>query len=244
MNLRELLNRFGNDKGLSIEGVKSFARQGFIALYYLRLQKIIHADSNFYIVKPDNILISNDLRKIKVSDFGSVLQENENKITDNLVARYYRPPEIYLGYPYDYSLDTWSFGCTLFELYTGKVLFQGNSDSHMLKLMMEIKGIIPKKMRNQGQFVDRYFDQFNFVYAKNDIDGACRIPISDIKKEKNLGVLLEPNFLIMQNEGQTQNLQEINKLRNLLEQCLELDPNERITPEIALTHPFLAKINK
>ena len=32
----------------------------------------------------------------------------------------------------------------------------------MLKLMIEIKGIIPKKMRNQGQFVDRYFDQFNF----------------------------------------------------------------------------------
>jgi Protein kinase domain. len=50
-------------------------------------------------------LISHDLRKIKLSDFGSALEEGENKITDNLVARYYRPPEIYFGYPYDYSLD-------------------------------------------------------------------------------------------------------------------------------------------
>lgn len=33
-------------------------------------------------------------------------------------------PRAVLGLPYDYSLDTWSIACTLYELYTGKyVLF-------------------------------------------------------------------------------------------------------------------------
>ena len=47
MNLRDLLNRFGATTGLSLEAVKSFARQGFVSLYHLKSQKIIHADSNF-----------------------------------------------------------------------------------------------------------------------------------------------------------------------------------------------------
>jgi serine/threonine-protein kinase PRP4 len=252
MNLRELITKYGSNTGLSLEAVRSFARQGFIGLYHLRSQKIIHSDSNFYIVKPDNILISPDLRKIKISDLGSALEEGENKITDNLVARYYRPPEIYLGYPYDYSIDVWSFGCTLFELFTGKVLFPGTSDSHMIKLMMEIKGLVPKKIRNQGVYTDKYFDQFNFVYIKNESEGTFTIPITEIKKEKSLGVALDPVSQFIQSENASSNeedltrssidyLKELPKLQNLLEQCLELDPNERITPDIALKHPFLIK---
>jgi len=171
------------------------------------------------------------MRKIKLSDFGSALESGENKITDNLVARYYRPPEIYLGYPYDYSLDIWSFGCTLFELFTGKVLFPGCSDSHVLKLMMEVKGGIPKKMRNQGQFVDRFFDQFHFVF--NDGESVKKIPIGEVKKEKSL--------ISMLGVQSSEEKEEVMKLGNLLEQCLELDPNERISPETALLHPFLMK---
>ncbi|OMJ69187.1 hypothetical protein SteCoe_33144 [Stentor coeruleus] len=239
MNLRELLTRYSSGNGLSLEAVKSFARQGFIALYHLRNEKIIHTD-----IKPDNILISNDLRKIKLSDFGTALESGENKITENLVARFYRPPEIYLGYPYDYSLDVWSFGCTLFELFTGKILFPGVSDSHMLKLMMDLKGPIPKKLRSQGKFANKYFDQFSFIYVKDELEGPCRVPLSELKKEKNLGVILEPNLqklLPERSEDLEAYTKELLKFQNLLEQCLELDSNERITSELALKHPFLMK---
>ena len=46
MNLREVLLKYGNNAGLSLAAVKSFAKQGFIALYHIRNQQIIHADSN------------------------------------------------------------------------------------------------------------------------------------------------------------------------------------------------------
>ena len=218
LNLREVLQKYGSEKGLSLEAVRSFCKQAFIALAYLQRHSVIHCD-----IKPDNMLLSKDLRKLKLSDFGTALTQGENTLTEHLVARFYRPPEIFLGYPYDSSLDVWSLGCSLFELYTGKVLFPGVSNSHMLELIMQLKGPIPKKMRTQGQFASEYFDKTQFLHSG--------VPIQQIKKEKSLGVKLN---------SQTKNEQFF---ENLLEQCLTLDPQERIQPHVALKHPFLNTTN-
>lgn len=43
----------------------------------------------------------------------------------------------------------WSVGCTLYELYTGKILFPGSSNNHMIKLAMDLKGKMPNKVKNQ-----------------------------------------------------------------------------------------------
>ena len=40
----------------------------------------------------------------------------------------------------------WAAGCTLYELYTGKIMFQGVSNNQMLKLIQEIKGKMPHKL--------------------------------------------------------------------------------------------------
>lgn len=40
----------------------------------------------------------------------------------------------------------WSVGCTLYELYTGKILFPGKTNNHMLKLAMDLKGKMPNKV--------------------------------------------------------------------------------------------------
>ena len=36
-----------------------------------------------------------------------------------------------LGMPYDYGIDVWSTACTIFELYTGKIMFPGNSNNQV-----------------------------------------------------------------------------------------------------------------
>lgn len=41
----------------------------------------------------------------------------------------------------------WSVGCTLYELYTGKILFPGSSNNHMIKLAMDLKGKMPNKVK-------------------------------------------------------------------------------------------------
>jgi serine/threonine-protein kinase PRP4 len=58
-----------------------------------------------------------------------------------------------LGVPYDPALDMWSVGCTLYELYTGKILFPGRSNNQMLLLHMELKGRCAAKLLKRAQVV-------------------------------------------------------------------------------------------
>ncbi len=70
---------------------------------------------------------------------------------------------------YDYAIDVWSIGCTLFELFTGKILFPGENNNQMLKLMMELRGRMYPKYYKRGQMWPHHFDdRDNFVSVSRD----------------------------------------------------------------------------
>lgn len=74
-----------------------------------------------------------------------------------------------LGISYDFAIDMWSAGCTIYELYTGKIMFSGKSNNQMLKFFMDLKGKIPNKVIRKGIFKDQHFDnQCNFLYHEVD----------------------------------------------------------------------------
>lgn len=74
-----------------------------------------------------------------------------------------------IGRPYDTTLDLWAVACTLFELYTGKILFAGKTNNEMLKLMMDVKGKMNNKLIKKAQFKDNHFDEHcNFMYVEVD----------------------------------------------------------------------------
>mmetsp|Transcript_6648 Transcript_6648/g.5972 ORF Transcript_6648/g.5972 Transcript_6648/m.5972 type:complete len:200 (+) Transcript_6648:382-981(+) len=154
MDLREVLKTIGKGVGISIEGTRSYARQLFIALFHLKKNNIIHAD-----LKPDNILVTNSKKTLKLADLGSAFPIEENTITPYLISRYYRPPEIILGLPYECAVDVWSAACTIYELYTGKFLFPGRSNNEMLKLIMQTKGRFSNKVLKRGEYTAKYFDK-------------------------------------------------------------------------------------
>lgn len=79
---------------------------------------------------------------------------------DNIVGCY--PPAV-LGLPYDHSLDMWSVGCCLYELYTGKILFPGGTNNGMLWLHMELKGPFPKKMLRKVRYDDDILVQMMYL---------------------------------------------------------------------------------
>lgn len=164
MNLREVLKKYGKNVGLHIKAVRSYTQQLFLALKLLKKAGILHAD-----IKPDNILVNESNLILKLCDFGSASHITDNEITPYLVSRFYRSPEIILGMTYDYGIDMWSAGCTIFELYTGKILFSGKSNNQMLKFFMDLKGKIPNKVIRKGQFKDLHFDA-NFNFLSHEID--------------------------------------------------------------------------
>lgn len=173
MNLRDTLKKFGKNVGINIIAVKLYARQLFIALKHLSDHRVIHAD-----IKPDNILVSEDLKQVKICDLGSAFFEydTDNDPTPYLVSRFYRAPEIILGLPYEKPIDMWSIGCCLFELFTGHILFPGKTNNEMLKLMMECKGRLSNRIvklhiraYETMQLAPHFDSDMKFKLTENDI---------------------------------------------------------------------------
>lgn len=119
---------------------------------------------------------------LKICDLGTAIDRSDaatasTEITPYLVSRFYRAPEIILGMPYDYAVDMWSIGCTLYELYTGKILFTGDSNNQMLKNIMEIRGKFSAKLYRRGQLAGLHFDDMgNFLSVERDkvLGKVCR----------------------------------------------------------------------
>jgi serine/threonine-protein kinase PRP4 len=106
---------------------------------------------------------------LKICDLGSASDASDNEITPYLVSRFYRAPEIILGMPYDFAIDIWSIGCTLYELYTGKILFTGRTNNQMLRSIMDCRGKLTTKMLKRAQFAHIHFDELaNFRSIEQD----------------------------------------------------------------------------
>lgn len=72
----------------------------------------------------------------------------------------------------------WSIGCTLYELYTGKILFPGRSNNQMLHLHMDLKGKFNHRMIKKAQFGEMHFDEaMNFLSVQQDkVTGKVSFP--------------------------------------------------------------------
>ncbi|CAL8072107.1 unnamed protein product [Orchesella dallaii] len=234
MNLREVLKKYGKDIGLHVKAVRSYTQQLFLALKLLKKSNILHAD-----IKPDNILVNENKVMLKVCDFGSASYSHENDITPYLVSRFYRAPEIILGIPYDHGLDLWSVGCTIYELYTGKILFPGSSNNQMLKYFMDVKGKFPNKLIRKGAFRDNHFDgNYNFLYREVDkvTEKEKIVTMGTINPTKDL-----LRDLVNNQDLPPDQLRKVTHLKDLLDRILMLDNTKRISIKDALSHPFISE---
>eukprot|EP01022_Parablepharisma_sp_SALTPOND_P015009 TRINITY_DN2093_c0_g1_i1.p1 TRINITY_DN2093_c0_g1~~TRINITY_DN2093_c0_g1_i1.p1 ORF type:complete len:427 (+),score=37.31 TRINITY_DN2093_c0_g1_i1:1253-2533(+) len=213
LNLYEFI-RNNNFRGVSVGLIRRFAIQILQALKYFRQHGIIHCD-----LKPENILLKQSNKSgIKVIDLGSSCFENE-RIYTYIQSRFYRAPEIMLGIPYTTSIDIWSFGCILAELFCGFPIFPGECEQEQLGLIMETLGIPPKYMLDMASRRKLFFDPKGNPILEANSRGKIHFPST-----KNIAQKLrcsDKNFL------------------NLLHRCLEWDPEKRITPEEALRHEWI-----
>lgn len=213
INLYEFI-RSNNFQGLSLSLIRRFASQLLVALKFLRKERVIHCD-----LKPENILLKQPSKSaIKVIDFGSSCFEDERVYT-YIQSRFYRAPEVILGLPYDVSIDVWSFGCILAELYTGYPLFAGENESEQLSCIMEVLGLPPKRMLDLATRKKLFFDE----------DDNPKLVVNSRNKRRRPG-----NKSLSDALRCTDNL-----FISFLEGCLKWNIDERFTPEEAMQHKWI-----
>ncbi|KAK9468231.1 kinase-like domain-containing protein, partial [Lipomyces arxii] len=236
-NLREVLKKYGRDAGLNIKAVQAYAQQSFLALLHLRRCNVLHAD-----LKPDNILVNESRTVLKVCDLGSASDASENTVTPYLASRFYRAPELIVGLPYDFAIDMWSIGCTLFELYTGKILFAGANNNQMLKVIMQARGKIPHKLLRRGAFTSMHFDS-NLTFLSREQDSLTGKQVSKPLSLANntTGGQRDIKARVLQHHATRADERLVAMFADLLDKCLNLNPEKRLTPAEALRHPFVQK---
>ncbi|MHC4519794.1 MAG: serine/threonine-protein kinase, partial [Planctomycetota bacterium] len=121
-------------KPLKLQEALSIGRQVAEAISAAHEKGVTHRD-----LKPGNIKITPEGR-VKVLDFGlakATVTEGSSEVTDTQPGHIigtpaYMSPEQARGRPIDKRSDIWSFGCVLYEMLTGMVLFEGETASDTL----------------------------------------------------------------------------------------------------------------
>ncbi|KAE9548139.1 hypothetical protein FO519_008646 [Halicephalobus sp. NKZ332] len=232
MNLREVLKKYGSGVGLHMKAVRRYAQQLLSALRLLKKCSILHAD-----IKPDNILVGDDKLHLKLCDFGSACHVADAELAPYLVSRFYRAPEVMMGLPYDFGIDLWSVAVTLYEIFTGKIMFPGKSNNQMLKYMMDVKGKFANKVIRKAEFRSQHFDE-NCTFLYHEVDKVTQrdkitvLPV--IKSTRDL-----TSELIGDQQVDRESYKQIESFRSLLDQMTMLDPSKRITCNEAAKHPFI-----
>lgn len=192
------------------EHVQFFVFQIMRGLKYIHSAGVLHRD-----LKPSNLLVDASC-DLKICDFGlarGVQEEDNANLTEYVVTRWYRAPEIMLACKnYSCAVDVWSTGCIMAEMLGRKPLFPGEDYIQQLQLINEVLGSPTD-------------EQLGFIpsdKARRFMKGLPR------RSPQSLGLRFPGcNPIAL----------------DLLEKMLRINPDERITVDAALAHPYLTSFS-
>lgn len=136
-DLKKYMDTNGDRGALPPITIKSFMHQLLKGIDFCHTNRVLHRD-----LKPQNLLI-NAKGQLKLGDFGLARAFGipVNTFSNEVVTLWYRAPDVLLGSrTYNTSIDIWSAGCIMAEMYTGRPLFPGTTNEDQLVRIFRIMG--------------------------------------------------------------------------------------------------------
>jgi casein kinase II subunit alpha len=125
-------------QSFNIDDIRLYMYKLLSALDTSHSNGIMHRD-----VKPQNIAIDKDRRRLRLLDWGLAdFYHPRTRYNSHVATRVFKPPELLINYPYyDYSLDLWSAGLTFsIMMFKRIVLVVGEDDADMLLKVADLVG--------------------------------------------------------------------------------------------------------
>ncbi len=139
--------------------------------------RIIHRD-----IKPQNIIMSRD-GKVKVTDFGIAKVADSTTVTTNAAGSvHYISPEQARGGYSDAKSDIYSLGITMYEMLTGKVPFEGETNVAVALLHIQGEMVPPRRLEPS---IPRSFEKIILKCTQKKPDrryASARELIADLRK--------------------------------------------------------------
>ncbi|EFA79907.1 hypothetical protein PPL_06727 [Heterostelium album PN500] len=186
------------------------------AIEFTHSKGIMHRD-----IKPHNIAIDHSKRKLYLLDWGLAEFYHPYKNYNVKVAsRHYKPPELLVNmYDYDYSIDMWSLGC----LFAGLILnrdpfFNGENNDDQLVKIVKVLGTddFYKYLDKYGLDLSPHLKDLIKPSVKKDFQRYIPFANDDIA---------HPTAI------------------DFLDKLLRYDPQERMTAQEAMNHPYFSELN-
>ncbi|OQS03367.1 cyclin-dependent kinase [Thraustotheca clavata] len=189
--------------------IKYIMKQLLEALHYMHQRDLVHRD-----IKCSNILVTAE-HQVKLADYGLARTARTHpKFTNKVVTLWYRAPELLLGATdYDASVDMWSAGCVMAELFLGHPIFPGKVEADQMTKIIDVCG-----------------------NTLEDVNGISHLPHFDkfIPTEKRTWQLKA--MLTSKAENRKRSLPK--GFLDLLANLLTIDPKKRYTAKQALQSEY------
>ncbi len=199
---------FGNGRSIPEKYYKFIFYQFATGLYYLKENKTLHSD-----IKPINVLL--DVKGVvKIADFDLAKRlDKNNKVHNAHCTLCYQAPERLLGKIYTgVETDVWSFAVSMFELLIQEVPYSR------------------KKGEKEDVIITKIFKVFGTEELRKLSDESIYTEYSE--KTKDLKNYENQFNKIIHKYSQDEQLIDI------LTNMLQIDPNQRLTIEQVLNHPY------